>query len=190
MLYIRDKSLNSIEHCRLLINEIYWIVLTSLFRHRRVVASSYLCDLAQAFKSFLNVFLGHRPMKTLLKHIPLLIIGSFAISNVVASETFVCNTSEHTVFVNSAHSNEFHYTAWNKPKSITEEPDVLVVGGEEITEGTGVCRTTRWEFNNSNIQYIIRTPVACAENIPPPNATGRLSVFINDKHIKSWWCLE
>ncbi|RUR32502.1 hypothetical protein ELY33_06105 [Vreelandella andesensis] len=129
-------------------------------------------------------------MKTILKNIPFFIIGSFAISNAVASETFVCNTSEHTVFVNATPSNEFHYTAWNKPKSITDEPDMLVVGGEEITEGTGVCRTTRWEFNNSNVKYIISTPMACGVKMPPPNATGQLSVLINDRHIQSWWCLE
>lgn len=129
-------------------------------------------------------------MKTILKYLSILIISSLAISNAAALETFVCKTTAHIVSVNLAPSGEFHYMAWNKPKSITEEPDMLVVGGEEITEGTGVCRYTRWEFNNSNVQYIVRTPVACTEDIPPPNATGQLAVFINNEYEKSWWCLE
>ncbi len=119
-----------------------------------------------------------------------LIIGLFVFSNAVASEKFVCKTLKHTVIVNFLPSGKYEYMAWNKPKSITEEPDMLIVGGEEITEGTGVCRYTRWEFKNENAQYIVSKPVTCTESIPPANATGQLSVFINDEHRKSWWCFE
>jgi hypothetical protein len=126
----------------------------------------------------------------MLNYLIFLIIGSFVFSNALASEQFVCKTSKHTVTVNLLPSGKYQYKAWNKPKSITEEPDMVVDGGERITEGTGVCRYTRWEFNNGRVQYIVSTPVTCTETTPPPNATGTLSVFINNDHKKFWWCLE
>ena len=120
----------------------------------------------------------------------LLIIGSFVVSNALASEEFVCKTPKHTVTITLLLSGKYQYMAWNKPKSIAKKPDTVVVGGKEITEGTGVCRYTRWEFNKGNVQYIVSRPATCTESIPPSNATGQLSVFINGQHKKSWWCLE
>jgi len=126
----------------------------------------------------------------MLKYLIVFIIGSFVFSTAVASEKFACKTSKHTVIVSLLPSGDYQYTVWNKPKSIAGKPDVLIVGGEEITEGTGVCRYTRWEFNSGNVQYIVSTPVTCTEAIPPPDAIGQLSVFINGEHRKSWWCFE
>lgn len=126
----------------------------------------------------------------MLKSLIILIIGSFVFSTAAASEKFACSTSKHTVIVTLLPSGNYQYRAWNRPKSITGKPDVLIVGGEEITEGTGVCRYTRWEFTSNNVRYVVSTPVACTEDMPPPNATGRLSVFINGEHRKSWWCFR
>lgn len=126
----------------------------------------------------------------MLRYLLFLTFASFVFSSAVASERFVCKTSKHTATVNLLPSGKYQYMAWNKPKRIAEEPDMVVIGGEEITEGTGVCRYTRWEFNKGNVQYIVSTPVTCTEAIPPPNATGQLSVFIDQKHSKSWWCIE
>jgi len=137
-----------------------------------------------------NVTLNHKLEKTMLKYLTTLIIGLFVFSAAIASEKFVGKTSKHTVIVSLLPSGKYQYRAWNKPKSIAEKPDVLIVGGEEITEGTGVCRYTRWEFHRNNVQYIVSAPVTCTEAIPPPNATGQLSVFINGEHRKSWWCFD
>lgn len=126
----------------------------------------------------------------MLRYLLFLTFGSFVFSNALASEKFVCETSKHTVTINLLPSGKYQYTAWNKPKRITEKPDMVVVGGEEITEGTGVCRYTRWEFNNANVQYVVSTPATCMEATPPPNATGQLSVFIDETHSKSWWCIQ
>ena len=132
----------------------------------------------------------NHPRKKMLKYLMLLLMGSFIVANAVASEQFVCKTSKHTVNINLLPSGKYQYMAWNKPKSTTEKPDIAVEGGQEITEGTGVCRYTKWEFNNGNVQYIVSKPATCTESIPPSNATGQLSVFINHEHKKSWWCLE
>ena len=126
----------------------------------------------------------------MLNYIIFLVVGSFVFSNTLAAEQFACRTSKHTVTINLLLSGAYQYTAWNKPKKISDEPDMVVVGGEEIIEGTGVCRYTRWEFNNSTVQYIVSTPVTCTEAITPPNVTGQLSVFVNDEYKKSWWCVE
>lgn len=124
------------------------------------------------------------------KSIAFIIAGSFVMANAISGELFLCKTSKHTVAINSLASGEYQYKAWNKPKSITEKPDLVLVGGKEITEGTGVCRHTRWDFDNNNVQYEVSTPVACTESIPPENATGQLSVFINGEVKKSWWCFS
>lgn len=133
---------------------------------------------------------NHLREESMLNFLIFLIIGSSIFSNAIASEQFVCKTSTHIVTVNLLSPGKYQYIAWNKPKSITKKPDKVIVGGKKITEGTGVCRYTRWEFNNSNVQYIVSTPATCTEGIPPSNATGQLAVFINDEHKKSWWCLE
>lgn len=126
----------------------------------------------------------------MLKSLIILIIGSFVFSTAAASEKFACSTSKHTVIVTLLPSGNYQYRAWNKPRSITEKPDVLIVGGEEITEGTGVCRYTRWEFTSNNVRYIVSKSVTCTQDFPPPNAIGQLSVFINGEHRKSWWCFK
>lgn len=124
------------------------------------------------------------------RYLFLFIAGSFICSHAEASEQFVCKAAKHTVAISLLPSGKYQYRSWNKPKSITDDPDMVLVGGEEITEGTGVCRYTRWEFKKKNVEYIVSTPVTCTESVPPPNATGQLSVFINNEHKKSWWCLE
>ncbi len=124
------------------------------------------------------------------KYLISFIILTFLLSNAAASDQFVCKTSKHTVTVKLLPSGKYQYKAWNKPKNVNEKPDMVIAGGEEMVEGTGVCRYIRWEFTQGNVQYIVSRPVTCTEAIPPPNATGQLSVFINGDHKKSWWCLE
>lgn len=126
----------------------------------------------------------------MLKYLMPLIIGSLVVPNLIASQQFVCETSKHTVTIDLLPSGQYQYMAWNKPKSIAEKPDMVVVGGKEKNEGTGICRHSRWEFNKGNVQYIVSRPVTCTESIPPSNTTGQLSVFINGEHKKSWWCSE
>ena len=87
-----------------------------------------------------------RSEKSMIKYLIVLIIGSFFFSTAAASDKFVCSTSKHTVIITLLPSGKYQYRAWNKPKSITGKPDVLIVGGEEITEGTCVCRYTRWRL--------------------------------------------
>lgn len=137
-----------------------------------------------------NISPNHLLEETMLNPFIFIIFGSLVFSSAFAAEQFTCKTSAHIVTIDQLSSNQYQYRAWNKPKSITKKPDTIIARGKEITEGTGVCRYTRWEFNNSNTQYIVSTPVTCTEDIPPSNATGRLSVFVNGEHRKSWWCLE
>lgn len=119
-----------------------------------------------------------------------LLTGTLVFSNALATEEFVCRTSKHTAIVDRLPSGDFQYRVWNRPKPPTDKPDMVVVSGKRFTEGTGVCRYRGWEFDNGKVQYLISTPVACTEEIPPANASGRLSVFIAGEHRKSWWCLE
>lgn len=128
--------------------------------------------------------------EAMLNYLVSIIIGSLVFSNALAAEKFVCKTSTHIVTINPLSAGQYKYTAWNKPKSMTDKPDMVIMKGKQIIEGTGVCRYTRWEFNNSNTKYVVSTPVTCTESIPPSNAIGELSIFINDEFRKSSWCLK
>lgn len=126
----------------------------------------------------------------MLNYLVFIMIGSLLFSNAWAAEKFVCKTSTHTVKINPLPSGQYKYTAWNQPKNMTDKPDMVLTRGKQIIEGTGVCRYTRWEFNNGNTQYVVRTPVTCTESIPPANAIGELSIFINDELKQSSWCFK
>ncbi|MGE8539149.1 MAG: hypothetical protein ACN6NI_07680 [Acinetobacter sp.] len=126
----------------------------------------------------------------MLNYFVSIIIGSLLFSNAWAAEKFVCKTSTHTVLINPLSSGQYKYTAWNKPKNMADKPDLVIMRGKQLIEGTGACRYTRWEFNHGNTQYVLSTPVTCTESIPPANAIGELSIFINDALRKSSWCLK
>ena len=126
----------------------------------------------------------------MFKPLAIALLGSLFCTNSFASQEFVCNTVKHTAIVNLLPSGEYRYMAWNKPKSITKEPDIVVFAGVETVEGTGPCRHIVWIFNNGNVQYNVSSPIGCTEAEPPLNANGQLSVFINGEHKKSWWCIQ
>ncbi len=132
----------------------------------------------------------HVPETAMLKFSIIFAVSLTVAASAWASEPFTCKTSKHTVEVSTLRSGAYQYTAWNKPKSTTSKPDIVVRNGNMVVEGTGICRHARWEFRRGNVQYMVSRPATCTEAIPPPNATGQLSVFIDDVHRKSWWCLD
>lgn len=110
--------------------------------------------------------------------------------NAVAKEQFVCNTNKHTAVINLQRTGEFRYMSWNKPKNISQIPDMVVHNGEEIVEGTGICRYILWKFTNGNVQYHVSTLGCGGDIMPPKNAIGDLSVYINGELKKTWWCFD
>ncbi len=125
----------------------------------------------------------------MLKQLTIAFLSFLFCTSAFASQQFVCNTSKHTAIVNLLPSGEYRYMAWNKPRSITKEPDMVVFAGVETVEGTGPCRHTVWTFNNGKVQYSVST-LGCTEDKPLQNANGQLSVYINGEHKKSWWCVQ
>ena len=106
-----------------------------------------------------------------------------------AERDFVCNTVKHTAIVDRLTSEDYRYRVWDKPKSITQQPDKIVLGGQETVEGMGPCRHIRWTFTTGSVEYAVST-LGCTESIPPEGVTGKLSVFVDGEHKKSWWCVE
>ena len=109
--------------------------------------------------------------------------------NAFAEERFFCDAAKHTVIVSTTSSGEYLYRAWNKPKHITQKPDMEIIGGTEVVEGTGPCRYAAWSFAKGNVQYVVST-LGCTEAMPPAGATGSLAVYIDGELRKSWWCMN
>ncbi|MGR9046610.1 MAG: hypothetical protein ACU83N_15070 [Gammaproteobacteria bacterium] len=110
-------------------------------------------------------------------------------ANVFAEQDFRCNTSKHTVIVDRLPAGDYRYRVWNKPKSTTQTPDLIVLGGVDTVEGTGPCRHRLWTFNNGAVEYVVST-LGCTESFPPKGAIGQLAVFVGGEFKKSWWCVE
>jgi hypothetical protein len=65
----------------------------------------------------------------------------------------VCETDKYLIRVDMLDDDSYRYTSWNKPKTISEKPDLVLFNGEQEFQGTmgGVTYT----FKNSDWVYII-----------------------------------
>ena len=101
-----------------------------------------------------------------------------------------CKTSKHLVIVDETGSpGVFRYRSWNRPKPMTDKPDMEVASGSKGVEGTGPCRYTEFRFTKGNVAFVVNDDLACTGEEPPPiGSTGRLLVFIDDDLKSDYWC--
>lgn len=103
---------------------------------------------------------------------------------------FVCDAEKHRVIVDTDASGAPHYRAWNKPRSLTEKPDMEISSGKKDYEGSGPCSYTIWTFTSGATKFVVHGLGGCYEDShqPPADARGRLEVSTPGKPDVSWWC--
>ena len=102
---------------------------------------------------------------------------------------FVCDAEKHRVVVDALPGRAYRYRAWDKPRSITERPDVEVSTGTKEYQGTGPCRHPIWTFADGDSEMVV-SGLGCsaASNQPPAGARGTLDVSVTKEENGHWWC--
>jgi len=103
---------------------------------------------------------------------------------------FVCDAEKHRVIVDTEANWAPHYRAWNKPRSLTEKPDMDIPNGRRDYEGSGACAYTIWTFSSGATKFVVHGQGGCYEDShqPPAGTRGRLEVLMPGKPDVSWWC--
>lgn len=102
---------------------------------------------------------------------------------------FICETPKHRVVVDSIGNSRFRYRAWNKPRPITDKPDLELAGTDDTytSEGTGPCRYSIWTFSSGTTEFSV-SELGCTEGPPPEGSVGRLSVQKDGRPLGDYWC--
>lgn len=104
---------------------------------------------------------------------------------------FMCKTEKHNISIRQNDKNLYEYRSWNKPKTISEQPDMSIVAKNAIlVDGTQSCKTTTFVFYRGNVKFEVDDNAICVEGNPPKNAVGNLRVFIGGELKSHYWCLN
>jgi len=103
---------------------------------------------------------------------------------------YICQTQSHRIVIDTTGDAAPRYRSWNKPKPITEVPDLEIAKGEQTFEGSDVCAVPVWTFKRGTAVYTVEGSLGCYEsNHPPPEgATGDLDVTVAGKQVSTVWC--
>jgi hypothetical protein len=103
---------------------------------------------------------------------------------------FACDPDDRRVIVDVVGTGKPRYRVWNKPRSLTEKPDMQILEGKEDSEGSGPCRYTSWTFTSATTNLVIRELGECYEDShqPPSDAKGALDVSAAGQPDASSWC--
>lgn len=99
---------------------------------------------------------------------------------------FVCDAAKHRAIVDSAGDTP-RYRVWNKPRSVTEEPDLEIRAGSRDFEGTTPCTHAIWTFRSGTAVYTVEE-LGCAEGDETGRAKGELIVKLAPDRELRWWC--
>jgi hypothetical protein len=104
---------------------------------------------------------------------------------------YVCQTPTHRILVETLSKGTLRYRSWNKPRFVTVPPDLVITGGKETVEGTGVCAVSVYTFKSGAAVYSVDGGLGCfadSEPGPPKDATGQLVVTTTGKPLVDSWC--
>jgi hypothetical protein len=102
---------------------------------------------------------------------------------------YICQTQTHRVVVDALADGALRYRAWNKPRAISEKPDLEILGGKDSFEGSDICAYPVWTFKNGQTAYRAEGALGCYGEVEPPkDATGRLVVTVPGKPDEEAWC--
>lgn len=87
-------------------------------------------------------------------------------------------------------SGNFGYKSWNNPKTMTEKPDVNLIGRDSVSgEGSGICSTRVASFKTGNINYKF-SEIRCSDGSEPKGTVGEITVEIDGVERMRKWCKQ
>lgn len=102
---------------------------------------------------------------------------------------YQCETKKHMILIDSMHNNLYRYRSWNKPRKVTEKPDVEIKDPKAWRpQGTGACSYILWDFSRGNVSYQIDEGSPCGEQ-SAPDKKGSVRVYIGGAEKLSLTCL-
>jgi hypothetical protein len=101
---------------------------------------------------------------------------------------YTCETKTHRISIQDPKSGKYRYRSWNKPKELSEPPDLEISNGNLHFEGTGICSYGVYSFRKGNAEYTIDQGLGCSDGSEPKNATGDLHVTVAGKDVTQAWC--
>jgi hypothetical protein len=119
-------------------------------------------------------------------------ISAVSQNGTITPETyFICQTQSHRIVVDAVAGGELRYRSWNKPRALTEAPDLALTKGEITIEGNR-CGDPVYAFKNGTTEYRVEGSLNCYPTLeiyaPPKGATGRLEVTVAGKQAADLWC--
>lgn len=79
------------------------------------------------------------------------------------------------------------FREWSHRDKQRAQPDVIVIGGKETSEGTNVCAANSWAFDKGHTTYTV-SELGCTNGSEPSGSTGRLTISRYGKTEASWFC--
>lgn len=106
-----------------------------------------------------------------------------------AGMEFVCRAENHRVVIDADTTGKVRYRSWNRPRALTDKPDLELPSGTSDFMGRGACAYRIWSFRSGVTEYTVEE-LGCFPNSnrPPTGATGELSVAIGGVRKSVWWC--
>lgn len=120
-------------------------------------------------------------------------ISAVSENGIKTPETFyACQTQTHRIVVDTMAGGGLRYRSWNKPRPVTDTPDLTLEKGEFTVEGNR-CGTPVYTFKNGTAQYRVYGSVGCyasypPQDAPPKDSTGQLQVTVTGKPTADSWC--
>lgn len=101
---------------------------------------------------------------------------------------YTCETKTHRISIEDLNNGKYRYRSWNKPKELSEPPDLQISDGTLHFEGTGICSYGVYSFTKGNVEYTVDQGLGCTDGTEPKHATGELYVTMAGKDVTKAWC--
>ena len=88
-------------------------------------------------------------------------ISAVSQNGTITPETYyICQTQTHRIVVDAVAGRELRYRSWNKPRSVTDAPDLALTKGESTIEGNR-CGDPVYAFKNGATEYRVEGSLNC-----------------------------
>lgn len=105
-------------------------------------------------------------------------------------ELFKCVTEKHTIIISEPAKGTYQYRSWNKPKAVSDKPDMYLKSKGVSVQGSGVCRYTEYSFKTGKVEFLINDDITCLEGKPPENIVGNLNILVNGELKNHYFCFK
>ena len=108
------------------------------------------------------------------------------------SEVFKCVTEKHTIVISEPAKGTYHYRSWNKPKAVSDKPDMDLKSTS--LETSGDCQRY-YKFKTGKVEFEVTNQWSCMGKgeYPPASAegaTGDLYVKVGGELKNHYYCYK